>query len=154
MYDPILVPVDGSDAAARAVEEAFDIARESGATVHLLFVLDESATALLFSSESMGRRFERLRTEAEAFLAELADDAAGVPVETAVTRGMGVYRGIIDYAEDVGIELIVMGSTGRHGPAGVLGSTTGRVAANTDIPVMVLSEPKAAESADDGADAP
>jgi nucleotide-binding universal stress UspA family protein len=150
MYDPILVPVDGSDAADRAVAEAFDIARESGATVHLLFVLDESATALLLSSESMARRFERLRTDAEAFLAELADGADGVPVETAVARGMGVYRGIIDYAEDEGIELIVMGSTGRHGPAGVLGSTTGRVAANTAIPVMVLSEPSEPEGADDG----
>lgn len=143
MYDPILVPVDGSEAAERAVAEAFDIARESGATVHLLFVLDESASTLLFSSESMGRRFDRLRGEADEFLADLAADADsdGVPVETAVTRGMGVYRGIVDYAADQGVELIVMGSTGRHGPGGVLGSTTERVAANTTVPVLLVSPP-------------
>lgn len=142
MYDPILVPVDGSDAAELAATEAFDIAREHGATVHLLFVLDESATALLFSSESMGRRFDRLRKEAEEFLAELAENAPDVTVETAVVRGMGVYRGIIDYADDEGIELVVMGSAGRHGPAGVLGSTSERVAANTPIPVLLVSQPR------------
>jgi nucleotide-binding universal stress UspA family protein len=147
MYESILVPVDGSEAAERAATEAFDVAREHGSTVHLLFVLDESATALLLSSESMARRFDRLRGEAEEFLSELAARADDVPVETAVARGMGVYRGIIDYAEDQGMELIVMGSTGRHGPGGILGSTSERVAANTSLPVLLLSEPRQSEVA-------
>lgn len=147
VYDPILVPVDGSDTAERAVEEALRLARDGGATVHLLFVLDESASTLLFSSESMSARFDRLRGEAKEFLGRLAEGADDVPVETAVVRGMGVHRGIVDYAEGEGVELIVMGSRGRHGPAGVLGSTSERVAAHTSIPVLLVSEPSA-----DGAD--
>lgn len=139
MYDPILVPVDGSDAATRAADEAFRLAREHGSTVHLLFVLDESAAALLLSSESMSGRFDRLRKEASELLDEYVARADGLPVETAVVRGMGVHRGIVDYVEQAGIGLVVMGSKGPHGPAGVLGSTTQRVAAHTDVPVMVLT---------------
>lgn len=150
MYNPILVPVDGSDAATRAADEAFRLARNYGGSIHLLFVLDESAAALLLSSESMSGRFDRLREEAADLLDDYVARAGGLPVETAVVRGMGVHRGIVDYAEQAGIELIVMGSRGPHGPAGVLGSTTQRVAAHTDLPVMVLTP-----SQDDGSgDAP
>lgn len=141
VYDPILVPVDGSEAAERATAEAFMLARETDATVHLIYVLDESASTLLFSSESMGARFDRLREEAVGFLDDLAADAGGLSVETAVVRGMGVYRGIVDYAEDQGVGLVVMGTRGRHGPAGILGSTSERVASHTDIPVLLVSPP-------------
>ncbi|MFB6205154.1 MAG: universal stress protein [Haloglomus sp.] len=140
MYDPILVPVDGSDTAARAAAEGFRIAEELGSTVHLLFVVDESAAAMLLTSETMADRLERLRGEAHEFLAELAD-TTDVPVETAVVRGMKVHRAIIDYAETEGIGLIVMGSRGRSGPGGILGSTSERVAANTAIPVLLVSDP-------------
>lgn len=139
MYDTILVPTDGSDAAHRAAGEAYRLARETGATVHLLFVLDESARSLLLSTESMGSRFDRLRKEAEQFLADLAAEAELVSVKTAVSRGTQVHRGIIDYAEREGIDLIVMGSTGRSGPGGLLGSTTQRVTVHTSLPVLVLT---------------
>lgn len=148
MYDPILVPVDGSDAATRAADEAFQFARANGGSIHLLFVLDESATALLLSPESMSGRFDRLRGKATELLDEYVARADGLPVETAVVRGMGVHRGIVDYAEQAGIELVVMGSRGPHGPAGVLGSTTQRVAAHTDLPVMVLTPDQDDESGD------
>lgn len=149
MYDPILVPVDGSEASERATAEAFRLAREAEATVHLVYVLDESASTLLFSSESMGARFDRLREEAAGFLDDLGADAGEVPIETAVVRGMGVYRGIVDYAEDQGMELIVMGTRGRHGPAGILGSTSERVASHTEIPVLLVSPPPGDEAGDD-----
>jgi nucleotide-binding universal stress UspA family protein len=141
MYDPILVPTDGSEASARAAEEAFRLARAFDTTVHLLFVLDESAFSLLFSKESMGPRFERLMAEAEEYLDDLAGRAGDVPVVTATVRGMGVHRGIADYARNEGVELVVMGSRGRSGPAGVLGSTTHRVTGSTDVPVLVVSAP-------------
>lgn len=161
MYDPILAAVDGSDAARRAAEEAFRLAREFDATVHLLYVLDESASTLLLSTESLSNRFDRLRSDAEEFLADLAADAGDLAVETAVIRGMGVYRGIVGYAEREGVELIAMGSRGRHGPAGVLGNTSERVGANTDIPVLLVSgpeeppddEPPDEEAPDDGSPA-
>jgi nucleotide-binding universal stress UspA family protein len=154
MYDTILVPTDGSQAAHRAVDEAYRLARETGATVHLLFVLDESARSLLLSTESMGSRFDRLRKEAEQFLADLAAEAEYVSVKTALTRGTQVYRGIVDYAEREGVDLIVMGSTGRSGPGGFLGSTTQRVTVNTSLPVLVVTsgniEPVPVTGASDG----
>jgi nucleotide-binding universal stress UspA family protein len=149
MYDPILVPTDGSEVSARAAEEAFRIARKFDATVHLIFVLDESASSLLLSTESMGPRFERLMKEAGEYLADLADRSGDVPVRTETVRGMGVYRGIVEYAESEGTELIVMGSRGRSGPAGVLGSTTNRVTASTDLPVLVISAPEGNEESGD-----
>lgn len=141
MYERIVVPTDGSETAARAAREAFRIAEGTGATVHVVSVVDESGSTLLFAPESMGALLERLADEAEAAVENLAATAPdGVAVETDVVRAMQVYRGIVSYADRVGADLVVMGSQGRGGVGGVLGSTTERVASHTDLPVLVISE--------------
>ena len=140
MYDRIVVPTDGSEASMRAAREAFQIAAESGGTVHVLGVVDESPSSLLLSGESMGPLMGRLNDEAEANVETIASEApAGVDVETDVVRGTAVFRAIVGYAEEVGADLLVMGSVGRTGIGDILGSTTQRVAEHTRIPVLVVS---------------
>ena len=41
MYDRILLPTDGSEGNDRAVGEAIDLAAETGAELHVLFVVEE-----------------------------------------------------------------------------------------------------------------
>jgi hypothetical protein len=65
MYRRIEIPTDGSAASMRAAREAFDIVTESGGTVHVLAVVDESASSVLLSGESMGPLMSRLNEEAE-----------------------------------------------------------------------------------------
>ena len=146
MYERIVVPTDGSEASMRAAHEAFDIAGEGGGTVHVVSVVDESPGSLLLSGESMGPLMERLHDEAEANLESIRAEApSGIDVVTDVTRGTNVFRAIVGYAEDVDADLLVMGSTGRSGVGGILGSTTQRVTENTEIPVLVVSIPEAVE---------
>lgn len=146
MYERIVVPTDGSEASMRAAREAFDIAAESGGTVHVVSVVDESASSLLLSGESMGPLMERLHEEAEDHVEAVATEAPpGLDVETDVIRGTAVFRAIVGYAEEVGADLLVMGSTGRSGVGGILGSTTQRVTESTGIPVLVVSTPEELE---------
>jgi len=146
MYERIVVPTDGSEASMRAAREAFDIAREGGGTVHVVSVVDESPGSLLLSSESMGPLMERLHEDAEASLESIRAEAPpGTDVVTDVTRGTNVFQAIVGYAEDVDADLLVMGSTGRSGVGGILGSTTQRVTETTAIPVLVVSNPEEVE---------
>ncbi|MEF8840414.1 MAG: universal stress protein [Haloarculaceae archaeon] len=147
MHDRIVVPTDGSEASMRAAREAFTIATEGGGTVHVVAVVDESASSLLLSGEAMGPLMERLNDEAAENVEAVAAEAPpGVDLETDVIRGTAVFRAIVGYADEVGADLLVMGSTGRSGVGGVLGSTTQRVTEHTGIPVLVVSDP--AETAD------
>lgn len=63
-------------------------------------------------------------------------------VETDVIRGTAIFRAIVGYAEEAGADLLVMGSTGRGGVGGILGSTTQRVTENIGVPVLVISDPE------------
>ena len=42
MYDDILVPTDGSDEVSAALDQAFELASTYNATVHALYVVDDS----------------------------------------------------------------------------------------------------------------
>ncbi|WP_255149810.1 universal stress protein [Halorarius halobius] len=141
MYDTILVPTDGSDVSERAADEAFALAREFGATVHVVFVIDESASSFLFTTERMADVLEAFREEGEAAtdaVRELAGDDVDVVVD--IVRGMKVHSAIVDYARNHGVDLVVMGTHGRHGVEHLLGSTTQRVLTSADVPVLVVGE--------------
>lgn len=140
MYDTIMVPTDGSEVSARAAREAFDLARAFGATVHIVFVVDESASSFLLAGDTMAGVLSELRSEGERAVDALAESAGDVDVETAVVRGVSVPESIVEYATDNGIDLIVMGTHGRHGMERLLGSTTERVLTATDVPVLVVGK--------------
>lgn len=153
MYDVVLVPTDGSEASLRAAEEAFRIARETGAVVHALYVIDESASTLIFADRPMADLLEALGEEGNAAVAAVADRAAAtaadvdaaeaaadVEVVTDVVRGMQIHEAILEYAADHDVDLVVMGTHGRKGLQHLLGSTTERVIANSFVPVLVVSE--------------
>ncbi|PSP89163.1 universal stress protein [Halobacteriales archaeon QS_4_69_34] len=153
MYDRILVPTDGSDAAARAAEAALDLAAKLGASVHVCYVVDEGASTLLLNTSGMGPELDALREAGESATATLAEraDARGVPVTTAVVRGLSVSEAIVDHAREEDCDLIVMGTRGRRGLAHVLGSTTERVLARAPVPVLAVAAGTGADGLDAGA---
>jgi nucleotide-binding universal stress UspA family protein len=139
MYDTILVPTDGSEVSERAAREAFDLAAAVGATVRILFVIDESASSFLLTTDTMSEVLAELQEEGERSTeaaAELAPD--DVDVETDIVRGMSIHSAIVEYAADHDVDLVVMGTHGRHGMENLLGSTTQRVLTNTELPVLVV----------------
>ncbi|WP_254546296.1 universal stress protein [Halomarina pelagica] len=141
MYDVILVPTDGSDIATAAAEHAFELARSVGATVHLLYVVDESVEKMLFSAHSMRTTLEEFRETGEAALDALVAEAEemGVDAVPVLEHGLYVHAAIVEYAEDHDVDLIVMGTRGREGFEHFLGSTTERVLLASSIPVLAVS---------------
>jgi len=138
MYETILTPVDGSAPSEAAADHAIRLARDADATLSVVSVVDvEALSAAKLDTEALLDGYE---AEAERHVAAVADRAreSGVDVETAVIRG-APYRAILDRAEAVDADLVVMGSHGRRGlERYLLGSTTERVLRLSPAPVLVL----------------
>lgn len=136
-YGDILVPTDGSGGVQESVSAAVELAERAGATVHALYVVDTR----------IGKRFadavwpgKELRVEGEKAVASIEGAAhrADLDAETAVRRGVPAEE-ILDYADEHGIDLVVMGTHGRSGPErAVVGSTTEHVLRSADVPVLVV----------------
>jgi nucleotide-binding universal stress UspA family protein len=140
MYDHILVPTDGSPGVERAVEHAVDLAAAHGATLHALYVVNTAS----YSSMPMETSWEHVRDmlgeEGEQALERVQElvEPEGVGVETIVVDG-SPSREIVHYAEDGGIDLIVMGTHGRGGiDRLLLGSVAERVVRASKVPVLTV----------------
>jgi len=133
-YETILVPTDGSDRATEAVELASEIAATYGAALHLLVVIDELPVGIGADSAA-----DEIEAENNAILQSATDHVdSDVDLTTAVR--FGSIRGeITDYASDMGVDCIVMGTHGRQGfDQRLLGSTTERVLRTTPVPVLTI----------------
>lgn len=126
MFDTVLIATDGSDSAAGAVDGGTDLADRFDADLHALSVVDED--------DEDGEE-SRLR---EA----LAGIAGGVdrPVVTAVRRGAPADC-ILEYAEEAGADIVVVGTRGRHGPGKYhLGSVAEAVVRRSPVPVLTVRD--------------
>lgn len=147
MYDTILVPTDGSDIAENAVDHAIDIAAKYDATIHALYVIDTNAMDIGLGTEQV-ERIQRGKFNEMPEIQERANAATGFVADLAREHGLEVAESVVagqphdriaNYAEDHGIDLIVMGSAGRGGVKRVLlGSVAERTLRTTDIPVLVV----------------
>jgi nucleotide-binding universal stress UspA family protein len=138
----ILVPVDFSEFSRAAVDYACAIAARFGSELHLLHVVPDPAMlvpeAAAFSVESMQSQSEALVKDAERQLAELPGGGweNGRPVLRVVRTGAAFIE-IIDYAQSLEVDLIVVGTHGRSGLMHVLmGSVAERVVQKAPCPVL------------------
>jgi nucleotide-binding universal stress UspA family protein len=137
MYDRILLPTDGSDANGRAVEQGVGLARETGAGLHVLFVLED----VPYAPETMDDAVEgQLREIGEAAIEEIEEraEAAGVDLVTEMREGVP-HETILEYAEEADVDAVVMGTHGRSGlDRYLLGSVTERVVRAAEVPVLTV----------------
>ncbi|WP_435180804.1 universal stress protein [Halorussus sp. AFM4] len=110
----VLVPVDGSDESAEAVEYALAVAEKYGASVHAMYVLGEE---LVRGIESGAVDEEDVVSETETFLGEVRDTAADydVTVSSSNAYGFSTTRktqhpgsAVLDTAEDLDADFIVI----------------------------------------------
>jgi len=140
MYDAILVPTDGSDAASAAAGRAIDLASRVGADLYVLYVADERMSPV---DPSMDREAVRdllaaAETDPLRSVVRRAERAGLDPVDD-VRVGVP-HEAIVDYVRERGIDLVVMGTHGRTGLDRVLlGSTTERVLRTSPAPVLTVS---------------
>ncbi len=137
----ILVPIDFSQGSEQALDYACALAKRLGSTVHLVHALDAALPELTVTlSADMLRS---LREDNQAALDRLAD-ARRSHVEIGLTLVKeGDPREIIhEAAEQLGIDLIVMGTHGRTGVSHLLmGSVAEKVVRLAPCPVLTFRTP-------------
>ena len=143
MFNRILVPVDGSGASLIAVDKAAHLAKAFGGTVTLLNVIDVYPFVGIGADYAFGQNEYLAAASAHAnqalARAEAALAQAGVPCEKKIVEGHVVHEGILEAVNSQDVDLVVMGSHGRHGIEKLLlGSTTQRVLSHTAVPVLVV----------------
>lgn len=140
MYDSILLPTDGSDRAAEALDHAIGAVDAYDAELHVISVVDRRVI-LAADAEDKNSVSRELTDEANAAIDELTGRAeeAGVDVRTATPEGVP-YREIQSYAANEDIDLIVLGTHGRTGREKRLnlGSTTERIVKASERPMLVV----------------
>jgi nucleotide-binding universal stress UspA family protein len=140
MYDRILVPTDGSDASSAAVTQAVAIAARFDGTVHFLHVVDlgteMAASGVGTVADDLTETLDSIASDAlDAAVSEAED--ADVAYERVVLEGFP-HETIAEYSAQHGIDLVVIGVTGRSGlKERLLGSTTDRVLRSVDASVLV-----------------
>jgi nucleotide-binding universal stress UspA family protein len=143
-YDEMLLPTDGSDYAAAAVEHGLAIAAQFDARVHAVTVVDSGDAVRGLQPPMPSGLLEALESAGEKATERVATDArdAGVDVVTDVREGSPAEE-LLAYAEDNGVGLIAMGTAGRTGvDRHLLGSTTERTIRQAEMPVLAVNAGK------------
>jgi nucleotide-binding universal stress UspA family protein len=140
MYGNVLVPTDGSEGTAAVLDHAVEVADDTGATVHGLYVVDQQVV-LATSKDNQESVRADLREEGERAVGTVSDVATDADLEavTAVAEGVP-HREILTYIEEEDIDLVVMGTHGRRGRDRIvsLGSVTERVVGSARVPVLTV----------------
>lgn len=147
MINEILVPVDGSDHAFKAIELAANMAKQNDATVYLLHVIKktEITEPVLDYIRSEGIKdtptvvYQRLvETQIMAPAVIEAKNKGIKHVESAVIHG-DPAEDIISYAKERDIDMIVMGSRGLGSLKGfMMGSVSTKVCHGTDRTCVIV----------------
>jgi nucleotide-binding universal stress UspA family protein len=145
MFKHILIPVDGSPTAMQAVEKAVGLAKAFGSAVTAIYVIDPYPFTGVGTDFAYGQAQYLSAATAEANDAIKAAreqmEAAGLPVDTRIVEAHTPWRGILETASAVGVDLVVMGSHGRRGLEKlVLGSVAQRVLQHANLPVLVVRD--------------
>jgi nucleotide-binding universal stress UspA family protein len=144
MYPQILVPIDGSEPSACALEEAVKLAKSLGSRLRLLHVVNEHVLDVTSCGGTYtGSLVEFLHAQGEKILsdAKALVRLRGVDAETMVLESNGGPAAdcIIEQAREWPAQLIVMGTHGRRGLRRLaLGSDSESVVREAPVPVLLV----------------
>jgi hypothetical protein len=144
MYKRIVVPVDGSETAQKALTTALQMARESNGCVHLVHVVEglTPMTADPYGAYS-GDVIEVMRQSGRKILDDALElaRAEGVQADTQLFDNFGerLAEVVADSATRFNADLMVVGTHGRRGLGRVLmGSGAEQIIRLSPVPVLVL----------------
>jgi nucleotide-binding universal stress UspA family protein len=138
----ILIPVDFSASAELALRRGLTLAREHGATAHVLYVYDPPWTRNAAYNAPPAHVTEELRLRAERRLGRDIARRHGLPLHVHPAVRVGdAYAEIVHYAGEIRAGLIVLGThshhtLGRH----VLGSVAQKVLRRAPSPILTVHE--------------
>lgn len=140
LYKKILVATDGSEYTKKAVDYGIDLAKNTGAKLVAVYVIDTAAFASIPMDAAWESMYELLKQEGEIATKYVAEKAEpeGIQIEQNLIEGHPADE-IIKFSEKNSISLIVMGTLGKSGlDRFLLGSVAEKVVRNSKIPVLVV----------------
>jgi nucleotide-binding universal stress UspA family protein len=144
MFQSIVVGTDGSDTATQAVRQAVDLAKATGARIELVSAYEPVASQRLREESQQAPEDVQWsinpREDVDATLEDAAEVAreASVDVETHARQG-DPADAILDVAEEIKADLIVVGNKGMTGAHRfLLGSVPNKVSHHAPCSVMII----------------
>ncbi|MGE5821863.1 MAG: universal stress protein [Nitrososphaerota archaeon] len=149
-FQKILVGIDGSDKSLEAADYSISIAKNTNAQLIILNVLETEPWYYgkrayeWGSAEELYKVYENEKAEIQKILDEIKEKAKTLGIQSKtkilmIPRIEGTIKPILKYAEDEGIDLIVVGTRGRTGiKRMLLGSVASGVVTFAHCPVMVV----------------
>ena len=141
IYKNVLVAVDLTQSAERVVKRALPYASEAGVTIRFIHVVDYipymgfGEGALINPTYTLPR--EELESNAREPLQKLFSKLDISDPELVIEFGTAATE-IVRYAEEQDIDLIVLGSHGRHGVKLLLGSSANAVLHHAPCDVLAV----------------
>lgn len=141
-FKRILVPVDGSVTSERAAEKAVALALLSGGALDFLYVATIAGSAAGLPGNQMDlppEVLEKIKSSENVVLKKiLAKVPKEIPVKTYCEAGKP-RKVILEFAETLGSDIIVMGSRGLNPAETILiGSVSQHLIENAKCPVLVV----------------
>lgn len=146
-YQKIVVPLDGSGWAQRAVPHAVEIARSNNAELILLHVFRpptyEYTDQLSLAGQDL--QLDQLREQMKQYLigvrSELRHEKLNVRCQ--LVEGPGIAHLICDFVNNEKADLVVMSTHGRSGLAEfIFGSVANKVMQCLKVPVLLVHPDK------------
>jgi nucleotide-binding universal stress UspA family protein len=140
MYQRIVVGTDGSESAGRAVRHALRLAKVTGGAVHVVTAWQPMPALALSGQLSPAAP---MPLDDGAWVEELhrsvkdQGDGLGVEVESHPVQGPAA-QALLDLAEQVEADLVVVGNAGMHGLRGHLASVPNTVAHKAPCAVLLV----------------
>ncbi|MEO7107807.1 MAG: universal stress protein [Rhodoferax sp.] len=143
MFKQIVIATDGSLASEHAAQLAVGLARTHNAKLMAVYVVDPYPFLGVGEINPMGFQSYMAAAQAQASVAhayveQICKQGVPVPLEVRLVEEVGAANGIVQTAEAIGADLIVLGSHGRSGISRLmLGSVSNKVVAESKVPVLV-----------------
>jgi len=138
LYKKILIPTDNSKVSIEAARHGLEIAKLMNSKVYVIYVVDIMPFIGLPTEgfwETMREVLEEEGKEAFRKIEKMAEEV-GVEVTTEILEGSPAEE-IVRYAEKKGIDLIVMGTSGKSGiDRLLLGSVAEKVSRKAQCPTV------------------
>lgn len=138
-YEKIMIATDGSRQAERAIEAGIELAKLTGARLYAVYIIASAGYSPRdFGWEESLRKILEAEAKKAVTFVEEAGKASGIKVEPVILEGHPADK-IMEFSEQEGMDLIVMGTLGRTGlDRFLLGSIAEKVTRHSKIPVMVV----------------
>lgn len=139
-YPPrdVLVPLDGSEGSNRALAEGIAVAEATGASLHVLHVVETASLGFDVRSAVGDEKLEQRATEIVEAAVETASSSSVEVLTDTVAYGEP-YREILSHVRDHDVDLVAIGAQGQtRFHRYVVGGVTAKIIRTSPAPVLMV----------------